>query len=261
MWWSVFTLSQKATTAYRPLGSSKRKWTWKESRSSANEYWNFNRDLNWALGLNERPLVLSTNQNVNFLCDLREDAKQKNYKKFPFGKETSVASYYLARITSAITSVFRSPIVFASEVHVEPFQYVRVCKPTSFKSRCSFALINRKSGIVSIVFQVSSDQASGVVEFYFQSSVLSLSHPSRVDVDRRLPITTTSFPFYIPIWWTRSCGEIKIHDFEGFHQKRNVSVIIQFRYSRNLNPRCDLRFQVLLNCFPTPRSPSPEGIN
>ena len=196
-----------------------------------------------------------------FLCDLREDAKQKNYKKFPFGKETSVASYYLARITSAITSVFRSPIVFASEVHVEPFQYVRVCKPTSFKSRCSFALINRKSGIVSIVFQVSSDQASGVVEFYFQSSVLSLSHPSRVDVDRRLPITTTSFPFYIPIWWTRSCGEIKIHDFEGFHQKRNVSVIIQFRYSRNLNPRCDLRFQVLLNCFPTPRSPSPEGIN
>ena len=261
MWWSVFTLSQKATTAYRPLGSSKRKWTWKESRSSANEYWNFNRDLNWALGLNERPLVLSTNQNVNFLCDLREDAKQKNYKKFPFGKETSVASYYLARITSAITSVFRSPIVFASEVHVEPFQYVRVCKPTSFKSRCSFALINRKSGIVSIVFQVSSDQASGVVEFYFQSSVLSLSHPSRVDVDRRLPITTTSFPFYIPIWWTRSCGEIKIHDFEGFHQKRNVSVIIQFRYSRNVNPRCDLRFQVLLNCFPTPRSPSPEGIN
>ena len=261
MWWSVFTLSQKATTAYRPLGSSKRKWTWKESRSSANEYWNFNRDLNWALGLNERPLVLSTNQNVNFLCDLREDAKQKNYKKFPFGKETSVASYYLARITSAITSVFRSPIVFASEVHVEPFQYVRVCKPTSFKSRCSFALINRKSGIVSIVFQVSSDQASGVVEFYFQSSVLSLSHPSRVDVDRRLPITTTSFPFYIPIWWTRSCGEIKIHDFEGFHQKRNGSVIIQFRYSRNLNPRCDLRFQVLLNCFPTPRSPSPEGIN
>ena len=261
MWWSVFTLSQKATTAYRPLGSSKRKWTWKESRSSANEYWNFNRDLNWALGLNERPLVLFTNQNVNFLCDLREDAKQKNYKKFPFGKETSVASYYLARITSAITSVFRSPIVFASEVHVEPFQYVRVCKPTSFKSRCSFALINRKSGIVSIVFQVSSDQASGVVEFYFQSSVLSLSHPSRVDVDRRLPITTTSFPFYIPIWWTRSCGEIKIHDFEGFHQKRNVSVIIQFRYSRNLNPRCDLRFQVLLNCFPTPRSPSPEGIN
>ena len=261
MWWSVFTLSQKATTAYRPLGSSKRKWTWKESRSSADEYWNFNRDLNWALGLNERPLVPSTNQNVNFLCDLREDAKQKNYKKFPFGKETSVASYYLARITSAITSVFRSPIVFASEVHVEPFQYVRVCKPTSFKSRCSFALINRKSGIVSIVFQVSSDQASGVVEFYFQSSVLSLSHPSRVDVDRRLPITTTSFPFYIPIWWTRSCGEIKIHDFEGFHQKRNVSVIIQFRYSRNLNPRCDLRFQVLLNCFPTPRSPSPEGIN
>ena len=261
MWWSVFTLSQKATTAYRPLGSSKRKWTWKESRSSANEYWNFNRDLNWALGLNERPLVPSTNQNVNFLCDLREDAKQKNYKKFPFGKETSVASYYLARITSAITSVFRSPIVFASEVHVEPFQYVRVCKPTSFKSRRSFALINRKSGIVSIVFQVSSDQASGVVEFYFQSSVLSLSHPSRVDVDRRLPITTTSFPFYIPIWWTRSCGEIKIHDFEGFHQKRNGSVIIQFRYSRNLNPRCDLRFQVLLNCFPTPRSPSPEGIN
>ena len=261
MWWSVFTLSQKATTAYRPLGSSKRKWTWKESRSSADEYWNFNRDLNWALGLNERPLVPSTNQNVNFLCDLREDAKQKNYKKFPFGKETSVASYYLARITSAITSVFRSPIVFASEVHVEPFQYVRVCKPTSFKSHCSFALINRKSGIVSIVFQVSSDQASGVVEFYFQSSVLSLSHPSRVDVDRRLPITTTSFPFYIPIWWTRSCGEIKIHDFEGFHQKRNVSVIIQFRYSRNLNPRCDLRFQVLLNCFPTPLSPSPEGIN
>ena len=261
MWWSVFTLSQKATTAYRPLGSSKRKWTWKESRSSANEYWNFNRDLNWALGLNERPLVPSTNQNVNFLCDLREDAKQKNHKKFPFGKETSVASYYLARITSAITSVFRSPIVFASEVHMEPFQYVRVCKPTSFKSRCSFAFINRKSGIVSIVFQVPSDQASGVVEFYFQSSVLSLSHPSRVDVDRRLPITTTSFPFYIPIWWTRSCGEIKIHDFEGFHQKRNVSVIIQFRYSRNLNPRCDLRFQVLLNCFPTPRSPCPEGIN
>ena len=192
MWWSVFTLSQKATTAYRPLGSSKRKWTWKESRSSADEYWNFNRDLNWALGLNERPLVPSTNQNVNFLCDLREDAKQKNHKKFPFGKETSVASYYLARITSAITSVFRSPIVFASEVHVEPFQYVRVCKPTSFKSRCSFALINRKSGIVSIVFQVPSDQASGVVEFYFQSSVLSLSHPSRVDVsmligDCRLP--------------------------------------------------------------------------
>ena len=131
MWWSVFTLSQKATTAYRPLGSSKRKWTWKERRSSADEYWNFNRDLNWALGLNERPLVPSTNQNVNFLCDLREDAKQKNHKKFPFGKETSVASYYLARITSAITSVFRSPIVFASEVHVEPFQYVRVCKPTS----------------------------------------------------------------------------------------------------------------------------------
>ena len=131
MWWSVFTLSQKATTAYRPLGSSKRKWTWKERRSSANEYWNFNRDLNWALGLNERPLVPSTDQNVNFLCDLREDAKQKNHKKFPFGKETSVASYYLARITSAITSVFRSPIVFASEVHVEPFQYVRVCKPTS----------------------------------------------------------------------------------------------------------------------------------
>ena len=112
MWWSVFTLSQKATTAYRPLGSSKRKWTWKESRSSANEYWNFNRDLNWALGPNERPLVPSTNQNVNFLCDLREDAKQKNHKKFPFGKETSVASYYLARITSAIMSVFRSPIVF-----------------------------------------------------------------------------------------------------------------------------------------------------
>ena len=242
MWWSVFTLSQKATTAYRPLGSSKRKWTWKERRSSANEYWNLNRDLNWALGRNERPLVPSTNQNV---CDLREDAKQKNHKKFPFGKETSVASYYLARITSAITSVFRSPIVFASEVHMEPFQYVRVCEPTSFKSRCSFAFINRKSGIVSIVFQVPSDQASGVVEFYFQSSVLSLSHPSRVDVDRRLPITTTSFPFYIPIWWTRSCGEIKIHDFEGFHQKRNVSVIIQFRYLRNLNPR----------------SPSPEGIN
>ena len=186
---------------------------------------------------------------------------KKNHKKFPFGKETSVASYYLARITSAITSVFRSPIVFASEVHVEPFQYVRVCKPTSIKSHCSFAFIYTKSGIVSIVFQVPSDQASGVVEFYFQSSVLSLSHPSRVDVDRRLPITTTSFPFYIPIWWTRSCGEIKIHDFEGFHQKRNVSVIIQFRYSRNLNPRCDLRFQVLLNCFPTPRSPSPEGIN
>ena len=133
-----------------------------------------------------------------------------NQKKFPFGKEKSVASYYLARITSASTSVFRSPFVFASEVHVEPFQYVRVCKPTSFKSCCSFALINRKSGIVSIVFQVPSDKASGVVEFYFQSSVLSLSHPSRVDVDRRLPITTTSFPFYIPIWWTRSCGEIKI---------------------------------------------------
>ena len=147
MWWSVFTLSQKATTAYRPLGSSKRKWTWKGSSSSADEYWNFNRDLNWALGLNERPLVPSTNQNVNFLCDLREDAKQKNHKKFPFGKETSVASYSLARITSAITSVFRSPIVFASEVHMEPFQYVRVCEPTSFKSRCSFAFINRKSGI------------------------------------------------------------------------------------------------------------------
>ena len=117
---------------------------------------------------------------------------KKNHKKFPFGKKTSVASYYLARITSAITSVFRSPIVFASEVHMEPFQYVRVCEPTSFKSRCSFAFINRKSGIVSIVFQVPSDQASGVVEFYFQSSVLSLSHPSRVDVsmligDCRLP--------------------------------------------------------------------------
>ena len=87
-----------------------------------------------------------------------------------------------------------------------PFStYVSVSRP-----RCSFALIYRKSGIVSIIFQVPSDQASGVVEFYFQSSVLSLSHPSRVDVDRRLPITTTSFPFYIPIWWTRSCGEIKI---------------------------------------------------
>ena len=138
-----------------------------------------------------------------------------------------------------------------------PFStYVSVSRP-----RCSLALIYRKSGIVSIIFQVPSDQASGVVEFYFQSSVLSLSHPSRVDADRRLPIITTSFQFYISILWTRSCGEIKIHDFEGFHQKRNVSVIIQFRYSRNLNPRCDLRFQVLLNCFPTPRSPSPEGIN
>ena len=161
MWWSVFALGQKATTTYRPLGSSKRKWTWKENRSSANEYWNFNRDLNWALGLNERPLVPCTNQNINFFVWFERRRKTTSQKKFPFGKETSVASYYLTRITSAITSVFRSPFVFASEVHVEPFQYVRVCKPTSFKSHCSFAFIYIKSGIVSFVFQVLSDQASG----------------------------------------------------------------------------------------------------
>ena len=239
MWWSVFTLSQKATTAYRPLGSSKRKWTWKGSRSSADEYWNFNRDLNWALGLNERPLVPSTNQNVNFLCDLREDAKQKKSQEIPLWKGNECSILLPRQNNVGHYECVPIPDRFRIRSARGTLQYVRVCKPTSFKSRCSFALINRKSGIVSIVFQVPSDQASGIVEFYFQSSVLSLSHPSRVDVDRRLPITTTSFPFYIPIWWTRSCGEIEIHNFEGFHLKRNVSVIIQFRYSRNLNPRCD----------------------
>ena len=91
MWWSVFTLSQKATTAYRPLGSSKRKWTWKESRSSADEYWNFNRDLNWALGLNERPLVPSTNQNVNFLWfEGRRETKKSQEIPLWKGNECSI---------------------------------------------------------------------------------------------------------------------------------------------------------------------------
>ena len=91
MWWSVFTLSQKATTAYRPLGSSKRKWTWKERRSSANEYWNLNRDLNWALGLNERPLVPSTNQNVNFLWfEGRRETKKSQEIPLWKGNECSI---------------------------------------------------------------------------------------------------------------------------------------------------------------------------
>ena len=211
MWWSVFTLSQKATTAYRPLGSSKRKWTWKESRSSADEYWNFNRDLNWALGLNERPLVPSTNQNVNFSCDLREEVKQKNQKKFPFGKEkeTSVASYYLARITSAITSVFRSPFVFEPGVHVEPFQYVRVCKPTSL-FLCSYLQKKWDSFHYFPGPQRPGLRSCRILFSEFGTVSFSPESCRCVDVDRRLPITTASFPFYIPIWWTRSCGEIKI---------------------------------------------------
>ena len=121
---------------------------------------------------------------------------KKNHKKFPFGKETSVASYYLARITSAITSVFRSPFVFEPGVHVEPFQYVRVCKPTSLFI-CSYLQKKWDS-----FHYFPGPQRPGLRRcriLFSEFGTVSFSPESCrcVDVDRRLPITTASFPFYI----------------------------------------------------------------
>ena len=175
------------------------------------------------------------------------------------GKETSVASYYLARITSAITSVFRSPFVFEPGVHVEPFQYVRDCKPTSLficsylqKKWDSFHYFPgpQRPGLRSCRILFSE---FGTVSFSPESCrcvdvsmcrCVDVSMCRCVDVDRRLPITTASFPFYIPIWWTRSCGEIKIDPwFLKVHLERNVLVIIQFMHSRKLDPTRYIRFR------------------
>ena len=124
-----------------------------------------------------------------------------------------------------------------------PFStYVSVSRP-----RCSFALIYRKSGIVSIIFQVPSDQASGVVEFYFQSSVLSLSHPSRVDVsmligDCRLPPHRSHFIYNLMDQELRR-NKDRSMIFEVFHLERNVLVIVQFMHSRKLDPTRYIRFR------------------
>ena len=138
-------------------------------------------------------------------------SKAKKSKEIPLwkGKETSVASYYFARITSAITSVFRSPFVFEPGVHVEPFQYVRVCKPTSL-FLCSYLQKKWDSFHYFPGPQRPGLRSCRILFSEFGTVSFSPESCRCVDVDRRLPITTASFPFYIPIWWTRSCGEIKI---------------------------------------------------
>ena len=159
-------------------------------------------------------------------------SKAKKSKEIPLwkGKETSVASYYLARITSAITSVFRSPFVFEPGVHVEPFQYVRVCKPTSL-FLCSYLQKKWDS-----FHYFPGPQRPGLRScriLFSEFGTFSLSPESC-----RCWSEIADYHHIVPILYTNLMDqELRRNKDRSmiFYLERNVLVIVQFMHSRKLD--------------------------
>ena len=142
--------------------------------------------------------------------------------------------------------MFRSPFVFEPGVHVEPFQYVRVCKPTSLLL-CSYLQKKWDS-----FHYFPGPQRPGLRScriLFSEFGTVSFSPESCRCVDVSMLIGDCRLPPHRSHFIYQSDGqELRRNKdrsmiFEVFHLERNFLVIVQFMYSRKLDPTCYIRFR------------------